>query len=152
MFPHKKDRHSTAGFTLLELLIVIAIIGSLALMGMSNYLTSIKRGRDARRKQDLKFIQQAVEQYYSICKYAYPALATNQGDNLSATITASTPTCDSSYTYTLPTDPYGNPYVCERVGGCTSDGYTICPSSAKVTNRLEMTDCSDKSCCVSNIQ
>lgn len=51
------------GFTLIELLIVIAIIGILATLVSANYMTSLKRANDAKRKSDLKELQEALELY-----------------------------------------------------------------------------------------
>ncbi len=52
------------GFTLIELMIVIAILGVLAAMISGNFITSLKKGRDARRKGDLEQISRALEMYY----------------------------------------------------------------------------------------
>ena len=52
-------------FTLIELLIVISIIGILLSITSFSYLTAQKKGRDSRRRQDLKAIQTALEQYYT---------------------------------------------------------------------------------------
>jgi prepilin-type N-terminal cleavage/methylation domain-containing protein len=62
------------GFTLIEILIVVAIIGlltSVALVGLGAFR---ERGRDTRRIADLRETQNALELYYT--KYQrYPALA-----------------------------------------------------------------------------
>jgi len=60
------------GFTLLELLVVISIIGVLVSLGAVSYSTAQKKGRDAKRKSDLKSIQNGFEQYYSL-ENSYPA-------------------------------------------------------------------------------
>ncbi len=52
------------GFTLIEILIVVAIIGllsSVILVGLGSFRA---RGRDARRIADLREVQQALELYY----------------------------------------------------------------------------------------
>ncbi|OGG17734.1 hypothetical protein A3D78_02820 [Candidatus Gottesmanbacteria bacterium RIFCSPHIGHO2_02_FULL_39_14] len=54
-----------SGFTLIEILIVIALIGIIGTAFLSNFFSSIARGRDSRRKQDLRSIAQALELYYS---------------------------------------------------------------------------------------
>lgn len=60
------------GFTLLELMISIVILGVLAAMISGNFITSLKKGRDAKRKADLEQIQKAVEMYYEDTKL-FPA-------------------------------------------------------------------------------
>lgn len=53
------------GFTLVELIIVMAILGIMATLVAGNYLTSARRSRDARRKSDLSMISKALEMYYN---------------------------------------------------------------------------------------
>ena len=60
------------GFSLLELLVVIGIIGILVSMGIVSFSTAQKKARDAKRKTDLRAIKNAMEQYYSVCNGAYP--------------------------------------------------------------------------------
>jgi type II secretory pathway pseudopilin PulG len=48
----------------MELMIVIAIMGVLAALISGNFITSLKKGRDARRKGDLEQVQRALEMYY----------------------------------------------------------------------------------------
>ena len=50
-------------FTLIELLIVIAIIGSLSALFLPNYMAARERARDSQRKFDLRQIQKALELY-----------------------------------------------------------------------------------------
>src|SRR3989338_3198993 len=59
------------GFTLLELLVVVGIITILVNMGLSSFSTAQKKGRDAKRKTDIRGIQGALEQYYSVCGFVY---------------------------------------------------------------------------------
>ena len=46
-------RKSMKGFSLIEVLIVIAIIAVLGSLFVGNVISAIARGRDSRRKQDL---------------------------------------------------------------------------------------------------
>ncbi len=65
-----KDR--LKGFTLLELLVVIGIIGVMMALATVAYAQAQQSGRNTRRKQDLVAIQNALEQYYSANSFAYP--------------------------------------------------------------------------------
>lgn len=62
-------------FTLIELLVIIVILGSLAALLSGNFLNSLKKGRDAKRKGDLDQIVKALELYYED-KRAYPTTLT----------------------------------------------------------------------------
>ncbi len=61
-----------AGFTLLELLIVIAIIGILISVGVVSYSQAQKKSRNSRRRSDIKALQNAWEQYYADHNSTYP--------------------------------------------------------------------------------
>ncbi|MFA4827098.1 MAG: type II secretion system protein [Candidatus Shapirobacteria bacterium] len=61
------------GFTLFELLVTMAIIGILAAVIGGSFGNAQKKGRDARRIEDMKNIQIAMEQYYSFNNSAYPS-------------------------------------------------------------------------------
>lgn len=59
------------GFTLLELLVVISIIGILITMGSVAFTTAQKKSRDAKRRSDVKAMQNAFEQYYAANSSSY---------------------------------------------------------------------------------
>lgn len=65
----------------MELLVVIVILGILVTLGGASFLGSQKKGRDGRRKADLRNVSLALEQYYTD-KGRYPT------DNGSGVITA----------------------------------------------------------------
>jgi len=60
------------GFTMIELLVVLAILGLLLTLGLNTYSRSLSRGRDAKRVEDMKQIQKGFELYYSINDSEYP--------------------------------------------------------------------------------
>lgn len=69
----KKTQSNTHAFTLIELLIVVAIIGILAAIAVPNFLNAQTRAKLARCKSDLKAISMAEEMYFLDHNvYTYP--------------------------------------------------------------------------------
>lgn len=62
------------GFTLVELLVVISIIGVLLALSFAAFSNTKKSARDGKRKADLEQIRSALEIYRTDCK-TYPATA-----------------------------------------------------------------------------
>ena len=60
------------GFSLIELMVVMAIIAILSVIGINGYSSSIRKGRDARRKADVNAIAQALA-LYRMDKGKYPS-------------------------------------------------------------------------------
>lgn len=54
-----------SGFTLVELLVVISLIGVLTTLVVANLNSARERARDAQRKSDLRNIQTALRLYYN---------------------------------------------------------------------------------------
>ncbi len=93
-------------FTLIELLIVIFILGILSSIFSINFVTSLKKGRDARRKTDLEQIQRALEMYYED-KKQYPTFNIFSYDNNALCETKIDSECGDEKTYMqkIPNDP-----------------------------------------------
>lgn len=143
------DATIKSAFTLLEMLVVIGITALILGLGAISYSSMQKKARDTKRKTDLKTIQNALEQYYSLCNYQYPfsdpfSAAGNLTGNLA---------CGSTTLLSYPTDPLSNLYYYQCVGTCSSSQYTICPSdSVNIAKRLETEDCSGLQCCLQSQQ
>lgn len=60
-----------SGFTLLELLIALAIVGLLAAVAIPSYGAYVERARIAQATVDIKGIEQVIERFYVI-KHALP--------------------------------------------------------------------------------
>ncbi len=108
-------------FTLLEMLIVVGIISLLMGVGVVSFSTAQKKARDAKKRADLKAIQNALEEYYSICGYKYPT-------SLGTEIVCSTPSAEIMKT--VPTNPktgkvYSNDPD-ETTVTMNENSYTIC--------------------------
>lgn len=103
--------NKSKGFTLVEILIVVAIIGVLAAAGMVAYGDALGKGRDAKRKGDLKALAEALELYYSD-KGEYPETS-GTGCTISNTTGADTfKLAVQPYmkNQTVPDDPKGQTY------------------------------------------
>ncbi len=59
----RKDRTQSAGFTLIELMIVMAIIGILLTMAIPSFAGAIKHAREAALKEDLQTMRTAIDTY-----------------------------------------------------------------------------------------
>lgn len=108
-----KFTRGEGGFTLIELLVAMTIISMLIAASFSaNYIKSLQRGRDARRKGDLKRIQQVFEQYYGE-KQLYGTCDTMR---------------DAGYlsSNAFPTDPRGASYNGLADANCTTASYCVC--------------------------
>lgn len=81
---------STAGFTLLELMTAVTIIGILATLAMPNYELSVKKAREGVLKQTLFVLRDVIDKYRAD-KGTYPQA-------LADLIT-------TGYLRSLPTDP-----------------------------------------------
>jgi general secretion pathway protein G len=61
LIPTSRSREQ--GFTLLELMIVMIVIGLLAAIAIPAYVTNIKAAREAVLKEDLHVMRQAIDSY-----------------------------------------------------------------------------------------
>jgi type II secretion system protein G len=94
------------GFTLIELMVVIAIIGILATIITASLSTAKAKGRDAKRISDIKTIQTALALYYNDNQF-YPIniYSTYDSSNGVSPADGLSPT----YLPVVPTDPsYGS--------------------------------------------
>lgn len=65
-------RRPQAGFTLIEIIIVFALIGILVGLALTQYKTSLKKAREAVLKENLFIMRKLIDQYYTD-KGKYPA-------------------------------------------------------------------------------
>jgi len=67
-------QNKSKGFTIVELLIVIVVIGILATLVIVTFTGIQQKARDSKRKTDLGAIQSSLENFYGSNNY-YPTLA-----------------------------------------------------------------------------
>jgi prepilin-type N-terminal cleavage/methylation domain len=91
------------GFTLIELMIVVAVIGILAAIAIPNYSDYIKRGKAAEATSNLATLRVKMEQYFQ--------------DNRTYFGGACSPTSGAQYfTYTCSADPTATAYTLQATG------------------------------------
>ena len=101
-------RAAEQGFTLLEIMVVVVIIGLLAAIVVPNFVGNIDKAAVSRAKQDIRGIETALN-LYRLDNFKYPstsdglqALVTNPGE-------AAAPNWKAQLRK-LPIDPWNHPY------------------------------------------
>lgn len=108
-FGHGRRALRQAGFTLIELMVVIMILGVLAALVVPRVMNRPDEARVVAARQDIAQVMQALK-LYRLDNSRYPT--TEQG--LQALVVRPTsgpqPTNWKSYLEKLPNDPWGRPY------------------------------------------
>ncbi len=131
----KKILSLRKGFTLIEMLIVVAIIGILASVVVIGIGPAQQRARDSRRASDLKQIQTALELYYNK-NGAYPTGGTDGEMSWADLVTSITGA--GIGVNKIPTDPISaNVYQYGAAGNGTS--YVLKSTLEQVNDNLQKT-------------
>jgi general secretion pathway protein G len=104
-------RSAESGFTLVELMVVIVIIGLLTTIVVINVFPARDQANVTKARADVSLLEQAIEMY-RLDNLTYPATA----DGLQALVAAPAGLAQpgryrpGGYIKKLPDDPWGNPY------------------------------------------
>lgn len=104
-------RRQQTGFTLIEVMVVVAILAILAAVVVPRVMDEPARAREARAKQDLRAIESALD-LYKLDNHRYPT--TDQGLAALVRRPSGGPEPknykEGGYLRKLPEDPWGNEY------------------------------------------
>lgn len=99
----------SAGFTLIELMVVLVIIGVLAALIVPNVLDRAEDARATAAKTDINNLMQALK-LYKLDNQRFPTAEQGLQALLNKPTTAPVPPNWKSYVDKLPNDPWGHPY------------------------------------------
>jgi len=118
---------NSKGFTLIELIVVIAVIGIISTIGISSFTNYLKLARDAVRKNDLLQIKKYLSSYYALYG-SYPntgnswrGTCTAHGSFLDNGSNAYIPNISPTFVDKIPTDPNNNSCSTLAPNGASSD-------------------------------
>jgi prepilin-type N-terminal cleavage/methylation domain-containing protein len=69
------------GFTLVELMIVVVILGILAAITIPNFVTMVGRAREASTKKNMHLLQTATEDFAAVSSGRYPDERSDTSDD-----------------------------------------------------------------------
>ena len=110
-------RNSEKGFTLVELMVVIVIIGLLTTIVVINVMPALDKGNKTKAQTDISQLEQALEQY-RLDNLTYPSAT----DGLRALVQPPAGLAQpqryqrGGYIKKLPDDPWGRPYLYANPG------------------------------------
>jgi len=99
-------RKSARGFTLIELIVVMAIIAMLLTLAMPKYFNSVERGREAVLRHDLRVMREAIDQFHAD-RGAWPASLQELADRRYLRQVPPDPLTDSATTWVVLAPPPG---------------------------------------------
>ncbi len=106
-----KLRRSQSGFTLIEIMVVVVILGILAALVVPQVMNRPDQAKVTVAKGDIKAIGAALDMY-KLDNFAYPS--TQQGLEALVSRPSGNPPAKNwnrdGYLKKLPVDPWGNPY------------------------------------------
>jgi general secretion pathway protein G len=108
--PNSKARVRQAGFTLIEIMVVVVILGILAAIVVPNIISKPDDARVVKARTDIQALESALNMY-KLDNFYYPS--TQQGLEALVAKPGGEPAARNwrqPYVQKLPKDPWGNPY------------------------------------------
>jgi len=99
---HREASRSHAGWTLLELMLALAVVGVLATLASAAYTSAIEKSRVGKAVADISEISVLIERHLTVHRQYPDALSEVVGDDR--------------------LDPWGNPYHYTRLAGIKGHG------------------------------
>lgn len=112
MIRYNSGRRRQAGFTLIEIMVVVVILAILGTFAVTNIIDNPDKARVTKAQHDIRTLESALEMY-KLDNYNYPS--TEQG--LAALVQRPTGSPEprnwkaGGYMKKLPKDPWGNDYI-----------------------------------------
>jgi general secretion pathway protein G len=122
---HARKRNLERGFSLVELMVVVFIMGLLATLIIVNVAPVGDRSRISKARSDIASLESALEQY-SLDLYSYPTMT--QGLSALSKPPAGidlTLYREGGYIRRIQTDPWGNPYQYQIPGTRSGGRYDL---------------------------
>lgn len=138
-------QNKSKGFTIVELLIVIVVIGILATLVIVTFTGIQQKARDSKRKTDIGAIQSSLENYYSSAN-TYPTLdhLNNGGGWRDTNMKGFDPSAlqdpksnSAAVVDTAPTSGYAYVYTVTPAGCSDADGATNPCANYTISAKLE---------------
>lgn len=106
---HTLNKKKQKGFTLLELMVVVVIIGVLGALIVPNFMDRPNEARVSAAKTDIASISQALK-LYKLDNHRYPTAEQGLQSLVVRPTTGPAPANWKQYLDKLPNDPWGTPY------------------------------------------
>ncbi len=119
-------RRNRPGFTLIEILVVIAVISLLAALVAPNVFRHVGTAKDAAAKSQIEMLGAALDSY-RLDNGRYPSTEQGLAALWEAPVTEPRPNNwrGPYLRKTVPNDPWGNPYVYLSPGENSQQGYDL---------------------------